>query len=237
MFVKICGTTSVQDAQLAIAAGADAVGFVFAPSKRQVSVEQVAEITATMPEGIQRVGVFTTMDAGDIILAAREARLTAVQLHMPQVPNLLAALEDRLPGNAKIWQVVSFATDSQDVAGSEQKFQREVLEAMAEPRIAAVLLDTAKSGVSGGTGTSFPWQRAAALVRQAITTAKQLGANTKLGPTPVIIAGGLHAENVAEAIGFFTPWGVDCVSGVEAEPGRKDRRRLEAFVKSARGER
>ena len=235
MFVKICGTTSLEDAQLALAAGANAVGFVFAPSKRRVSVEQVAAITAEMAEDTEKVGVFCSPDIDQIARAVREARLTAVQLHMPQDAELLEALKSRLPDHVKLWQVVSFEVASQDLSFSEQKFLQEVLEAMMDPRIAAILLDTAKGGVSGGTGTSFPWQRVASLVDQAKTIARQRLGDTGRAPTPIIVAGGLHAENVADAIKDLSPWGLDCVSGVEAEPGRKDRHRLEAFVKAAQG--
>ena len=237
MFVKICGTTSLHDAELAIACGADAVGFVFAPSRRQVSVEQVAAITAGMPEGIQRVGIFAAPDTDAILHAVRQARLTAIQLHLPHHPELLKGLSASLPKDVRIWQVVSFETRSDDARLAEQSFLRELLAALTDTRISAVLLDAAKAGRSGGSGESFPWQRVAPLVRQAERTAKQTCGETGFEPRPLIVAGGLNAENVAEAIHVFTPWGVDCVSGVEAQPGRKDRLRVEAFIKAARSER
>ena len=237
MFVKICGTTTLPDAELAIASGADAVGFVFAPSKRRVSVGQAAEMTSQMPEGIDRVGVFCAPDADEILHAVQEAGLTAVQLHMAQDSRLLAILAAGLGGKAKIWQVVSFEIDSQNEAVAEQSFLQAVLAAMLDERISAVLLDTSKAGGSGGTGESFPWQRAAPLVRRAEEMARLAREDKNSRPARVIVAGGLSARNVVDAIRVFEPWGVDCVSGVEAEPGRKDRDRLEAFVKAARSER
>ena len=81
MWVKICANTNLEDALLAVELGADAVGFVFAPSKRRVTVEQVAEITAALPEGVEKVGVFTSTDAMEIVDAAEGAGLTVVQLH------------------------------------------------------------------------------------------------------------------------------------------------------------
>ena len=91
MWVKICGNTNLEDAALAAELGADAVGFVFAASKRQVTAAQVAAITMHLPEEVERIGVFDSHDAGEIAAVAQEAGLTAVQLHGGLDEKLLGA--------------------------------------------------------------------------------------------------------------------------------------------------
>jgi len=90
--------------------------------------------------------------------------------------------------------------------------------------VLVALLDASHGGVSGGTGRSFDWERTAAIVREVQEATGGW----------VIIAGGLKAENVGEAIEAFAPWGVDVASGVESAPGKKDPERLRAFVAAAR---
>jgi phosphoribosylanthranilate isomerase len=93
MFIKICANTNLEDALLAAELGVEAVGFVFAPSKRQVTAQEVAEITRKLPEGISKVGVFTSTDAEQILDTAKVAGLTAVQLHSRFDPKLIDAID------------------------------------------------------------------------------------------------------------------------------------------------
>ena len=95
---------------------------------------------------------------------------------------------------------------------------------LSHPYVLVVLLDASHGGVSGGTGKSFDWERTAAVVREVQEATGGW----------VIVAGGLNAENVGEAIAAFAPWGVDVASGVEGAPGKKDPERLRAFVAAAR---
>ncbi len=111
MWVKICANTNVEDALLAVEAGADAVGFVFAPSKRQVNVAQVAEITAGLPESVSKIGVFTTTDVEEILRVANAAGLNGVQLHSSFDPALIDAVVDGSGGMLKIIQTVAYALD------------------------------------------------------------------------------------------------------------------------------
>src|SRR5277367_1331317 len=97
MWVKICANTNLQDALLAAELGADAVGFVFAPSKRQVTAEQVAAITPELPSSVCKVGVFATKDAAEIVAAVERAGLNAVQLHGAPDAELLRELSEALP--------------------------------------------------------------------------------------------------------------------------------------------
>ena len=226
MFIKICGTTNLADAQLAIAAGADALGFIFAPSKRQVTPAAVASIVPHLPSHVGRVGVFTAADTAEISAAVREAKLTAVQLHMTPDAHLAASLHGEFGPALELWQVVTYAVDAQDRATTDEVVIVAVAASLSEP---VTLIDAAKNGASGGLGLSFPWSRVAPLVQRARSLAK-----TRSGyPGKLVIAGGLDAENVQGAISTLQPWGVDCVTGVEAAPGRKDPQLLHAFVKAA----
>lgn len=215
MFIKICANTNLEDALLAAELGADAVGFVFAPSKRQVTVEQVAAITPHLPVTVERVGVFTSTDAFEILDAATRAGLTMVQLHSEFDPHLISAMGSKL----RVLQVVDVAEDA-DAIELEALLRTAVL----HPGVHAVLLDASHGGTSGGTGRTFDWDGTAARVR-----AVQGEAGGR-----VVVAGGLRAENVGEAITTFAPWGVDVASGVEAAPGKKDPKRLRAFLEAAR---
>jgi phosphoribosylanthranilate isomerase len=215
MWVKICANTNVEDALLAAELGADAVGFVFAPSKRRVTVEQVAEITRRVPAGVDRVGVFTTTDAEEILLAAREANLTVVQLHSTFDPRLVESMDDGL----KVLQVVDVPEGM-----SAQELRETLKTVLAHPRVFAALLDASHGGTSGGTGKTFDWDEMAGVVKAA---QKETGGK-------IIVAGGLRAENVGAAIAEFSPWGVDVASGVEATAGKKDPQRLRDFIEAAR---
>ncbi len=233
MFVKICGNTNLADAELAVELGADALGFIFAPSRRRVSAEQVAAITPHLPPGIERVGIFVEPDAAEIVRTVRAVGLTAVQMHMPQDPALLQQLSAEFKGEVQLWQVLGFAAQPAD-PNFEQKFMQLVLAALTDSRISAVLVDTVKNGASGGLGETFLWSRAAPLLRTAQEMAAEQGRRGGYEPAKLLIAGGLTAENVGEAIATLHPWGVDAVSGVEESPGHKNPAKLRAFLRSAR---
>jgi phosphoribosylanthranilate isomerase len=219
MFIKICANTNLEDALLAAELGVEAVGFVFAPSKRQVTAEQVAEIMRALPEGISKVGVFTSTDAAEILRAAQEAGLTAVQLHSAFDWRLVDAIDVGSGSGLHVVQVVEVT------AGMDLEELRAVLTAvLSHPYELVALLDASHGGASGGTGKSFDWERTAAVVREV---QEATGGR-------VVVAGGLNAENVGAAIAAFTPWGVDVASGVEASPRKKDPERLRAFVAAAR---
>ncbi len=202
--IKICGLTSASDALVAAEAGADALGFVFAPSPRQVTARAVAEITAQLPPEPLRVGVFVNATAPELRAAAEAAGLTVLQLHGQEPPSLAAELAAALPGVA-IWKAVGM-----------RRPDAEAQLAAWRPRAAALLLD----GGSGGSGERFDWSRAAAL-------GQTTGAR-------IIVAGGLDPDNVAVCVRRARPWGVDVSSGVERTPGKKDPAKVIAFIQAAR---
>jgi phosphoribosylanthranilate isomerase len=220
MWIKICANTNLADAQLAAQLGADAVGFVFAPSKRQVTSEQVAQITPHLPPHVERVGVFPALPAEEIAQQAQQAGLSAVQLHGGVNLALLQRLHELLQGRIKIIQTVHWQVNAEgtNVATVGQQLRKIAQQGITH----RVLIDSKIGNASGGTGIPFDWSAARAVFADAAQ-----GLN-------LIVAGGLRPDNVAEAIHGLAPWGVDVASGVEANPGRKSPEKLVAFINKAR---
>ena len=236
MWIKICANTNLEDAQLAAQLGADAVGFVFAPSPRRVTPAQAALITPHLPSHIERVGVFPALDARHIAQTARIAHLDTVQLHGLVDLDLLHRLRSLLPQGVNLIQTVHW-TIHQEAPG---KFEDAKLEdgnseddspaelarhlrslAAAYPNL-RILIDSRLGQSTGGTGVSFDW------------TAAQTVLSTVGRPLKLIVAGGLRPQNVAQAIASLNPWGVDVASGVESSLGRKSPEKLAAFIAAAR---
>lgn len=237
MFVKICGTTNLPDAELAVELGADAVGFVFAAeSKRRVVIEQVAAIAAHLPDTVERVGVFTEPDVAEIARAVHEAGLTAVQMHFRHDAEFVSAFRRAVGQEIKLWQVIGVPACAEAFAAARDNVRAELVEALLDARISVVLLDSVKDGATGGLGVSLPWTAAGELVREAQAVALQAPGRGDGELPKVALAGGLNAANVKAAIAELRPWGVDAVSGVEISPGRKGPDRLRAFVAAARAE-
>ena len=145
MFIKICGTTSAEDALLAVSLGADALGFIFAESKRQVDVAPVAAIVPQLPEGIIAVGVFRNESASRIAEIVSESGLDGVQLHGSEGPEVAQALRDTVPFLVQVFT----ADDSR-------------LDQLAEYPIDAVLLDSP----TPGSGKTFDWSRIAEAIER-----------------------------------------------------------------------
>jgi phosphoribosylanthranilate isomerase len=219
MWIKICANTNLDDAQMAAEMGADAVGFVFAPSRRRVTAKEVAQITPHLPANVERIGVFDSLYAEEIAAAVREAGLTAVQLHGGGELVLAKRLNELFEGKVRIIQTFHWAVEE---GGESAKAVRQQLDAIETGGIIErVLIDSKVGQATGGTGVSFDW----AAAREVLTTGGRL---------KMIVAGGLRPENVAEAIFELNPWGVDVASGVEKSPGRKDREKLTTFIQNAR---
>ncbi len=211
-WIKVCANTSLIDAQLVVDAGADAVGFVFAPSPRKVTVSQVAAIVPHLPGAVEKIGVFVDWDLEAITEAVRVGGLSGVQLHSEGHPSLAAELRQRFGAELRILQVIHFGADA----------ARQLMQVTSYPDLDGVLVDSRTATAVGGTGIAFDWQAAG----ETLFSGSQR--------TRLIAAGGLHSENVAEAIAVLRPWGVDVASGVEAAPGRKDPAKVAEFVAHAR---
>ncbi|SHL72827.1 phosphoribosylanthranilate isomerase [Phytopseudomonas punonensis] len=198
---KICGITRLEDALVAVAAGADAIGLVFyARSPRAVSVEQARNILAGLPPFVTTVGLFVDMPRSEI-----EALLAAVPLDLLQFHGDEKAADCEALGRPYIKALRVRAGD--DVAALVGAY----------PSAQAVLLDTYVEGVPGGTGQAFDWSLVPAKLSK-----------------PVILAGGLTADNVGAAIAQVRPYAVDVSGGVEAGKGIKDATKVKDFVRAVR---
>jgi phosphoribosylanthranilate isomerase len=219
MWIKICANTNLEDAQLAAELGADAVGFVFAPSQRQVTAAEVSHITPHLPENVESVGVFPALPADEIANAALEAGLNTVQLHGGVSLELIRQLDEIFNGQVKLIQTVHWEIGDE---ASASRVAQQLQAIAAADLVSRVLIDSKTTAASGGTGISFDWNAARATLA---TAAKGL---------KLIVAGGLREDNVADAIARLNPWGVDVASGVEDSPGRKSPEKLAAFIRAAR---
>jgi phosphoribosylanthranilate isomerase len=197
VFVKICGLTSEEDALLAVAMGADAVGFIFAPSPRQIAPQKVADIVKRLPVDITTVGVFRDEAAQRVVDIVHHTGLRAAQLHGFESPNESKWIRQRVSTVIKVFPAGDPRLDHADEWGAD-----------------VIMIDSA----APGSGEVFDW-----------SLAEGAPSNRRL-----VVAGGLNAANVGDAIRRIRPWGVDVASGVESEPGRKDARKLKAFVDAAR---
>ncbi len=196
--VKICGIKTKEDALFAAAAGADALGLVFAPSPRRVDLEQAKAIASVLPPFVSRVGVFVDEDRETVEKIARYCGLTALQFHGSEGPGYCQSF------NLPVLKAVRVRS-------------REDLQGLERFPAAAFVFDTFDPCLPGGTGRTFDWSLLE--VKPAV---------------PVILAGGLTEDNVALAVMKVRPYAVDVSGGVETG-GRKDRRKIAAFIAAAKG--
>jgi phosphoribosylanthranilate isomerase len=214
-WTKICGTTNLGDAKLAISVGADALGFIFAPSPRQIQQETAAEIIEALPADIAKIGVTVNQSPEAVAKLAQNVGLTGIQLQGDEPSDQLWAYRTALASR----KIIKTLQARQVLAGGEDYLYQYLRQSEF---FDALLLDAGVPGQPGGTGIPFDWDALAPLV-----------AHIKRR-IPVIIAGGLTPENVPNALRHFEPWGVDVASGVESVPGHKDEAKLRAFVNAVR---
>ncbi len=205
--VKICGIRSAPDAIVAAEAGADMIGLVFAPSRRQLDRATARQIVAglrasSFGQDVTVVGVFVNESAATIQDLAAEVGLDWVQLSGHEPRAAAAGLE--LP----VVKALRFDGDATEA---------EWLGATAACAATPLLIDAHVAGSFGGAGVVADW-----------------GAAARLAATrPVLLAGGLNPDNVAAAIAAVRPWGVDVSSGVETGD-TKDQAKIVAFVGAAK---
>jgi len=204
--VKVCGITNLEDALVAAAAGADALGFNFWPeSPRHIEARRAAELIAYLPPFITPVGVVVNESHAGVEHLARASGVRAVQLHGDELPEDAAAL-----AAAGLTVIKAFRVGP----GFRPQRLRDYAAA------GAFLLDTRVTGKRGGTGKPFDWS----VARRASPYGR------------ILLAGGLTPENIADAIRQAQPWGVDVCTGVEKKPGVKDHKRLREFIRRAKRE-
>ncbi|MGH9513182.1 MAG: phosphoribosylanthranilate isomerase [Terriglobales bacterium] len=217
-WIKICGTTNLEDALMSVEAGADALGFVFYEnSPRNISPDDVREIVKKLPAKVEKIGVFVNGSTDRMENIVEIAGLTGTQLHVSVSSSesfsqwsQMAALQQRY---------LALPSDLEDLAGF--RFPKKGGDPAQLP--SAIFLDSGTPQQPGGTGKVFDW-----------TKAMPVAGVIRRSGFKFVVAGGLDPDNVTEAIRILGPWGVDVVSGVEASPGKKDPAKVRAFVEAVR---
>ena len=194
---KICGITRVEDAVCAVNAGADAIGLVFyTPSPRNVSIEQAQKICAVLPPFITVVALFVDEQASVIEHVCKSVPISLLQFHGNESES------DCMGFSIPYIKAIRVQFDS-DVHHAEVKYKS----------AQAILVDTYKKGVAGGTGELFDWSL--------------LPADHK---KPLVLAGGLTPDNIRNAIRTVQPYAVDVSGGVESEKSIKDHEKVSQFI-------
>ena len=201
--IKICGITREEDLAAAVAAGADALGFVFyPPSPRHVTPLRAAQLLAQVPAFVTRVGLFVNEPAEAVTAVLAQAPLDLLQFHGDEDAAYCAAF-------GKPWIKAARMKAGFDLLEYASAFA-------GAPGVCGLLLDAHVEAYGGG-GKTFDWS----LIPRSL-------------PLPVILSGGLHPGNVVEAVRAERPWAVDVSSGVEAERGIKDVRKINEFIAGVR---
>ena len=206
--VKFCGLRRPEDAAYAATLGAVYGGVILTQSKRHVSVEEAREVFDAAPS-LTRVGVLGRESIREAMRLASAIGLDVLQLHGHFTLDEHARLREEFDGD--IWSVITIDSET----GAASANWKDVAD-FAD----ALLLDTAASGRSGGTGRTFDWEKAVPLVNEISRE------------VPVVLAGGLNPRNVAKALQTLRPAVVDVSSGVEKSPGVKSPDLMAAFARS-----
>ncbi|MGH2903089.1 MAG: phosphoribosylanthranilate isomerase [Solirubrobacteraceae bacterium] len=202
--VKICGVTSLADAELAVELGAWAIGMIFyEQSPRRCSLEEAQRITAVLRRKVELCGVFVNDPLERVVQRSEDLGLTLVQLHGDEGPAFCGEVPRRTGARVIKAAQVAGPGDVRDLERYHVDFH--LLDARARA--------DEKRELRGGTGETFDWTLLA----------------ERRSKVPLILSGGLTAENVAEAITRTRPFAVDSASGTERAPGRKDEAKLRAL--------
>ncbi len=188
---------------MAIETGADAIGMIFAPSPRRIAESAARYIAEKLPPFITPVGVFVNPTRDDLMRAREIFPDLVLQFSGDEAPSFLSSVDGKV---MKALHVDPAAADADALARAANAYPR-----------AIAMFDTSVAGLAGGTGVAFPWKAVAAIARNR----------------PIVVAGGLTPENVAECIRAVRPFGVDVRSGIESD-GRKDEKKMRAFVRAVR---
>ena len=209
-FVKICGITCLADAREAVRAGANALGFVFAPSPRRVSAARTRAISARVHPAVRRIGVFVDEAPARVLAVAAEACLDGIQLHGSESVDFVRAIRAAAP---RLFLVKAIRV------GGPQPLELAV-QLRAEALADAVMFDTKDPADLLAGPVTISCDRLSEGVAGAIDR--------------LVLAGGLTPDNVGPLVRGMRPWGVDVSTGVESAPGRKDADKIRAFVQAVR---
>lgn len=202
--VKMCGMTTLEDALIAASVGVDALGFVFyEQSPRAVTPTQASEIISGLPPFVTSVALFVDETPSFIEAVIEETQIDLLQFHGEES----AAFCEQF--NRPYIKAIRMR---------EQTDLPELMKVYDSAQ--GLLVDTYKKGVPGGTGETFNWG--------GLT--EQLNAMPDEAKKPIILAGGLTPENVAQAIETVNPWAVDVSGGIEAFAGRKSAEKIIQFM-------
>jgi len=208
---KLCGQVDIEHALVAAEAGADFIGLIFAPSKRQLTLDQalpIAEAVHRMNPRPALVGVFVNLEAREVNQIAQRCRLDWVQLSGDETWEYCRDIERPV---IKVMHVAADTSAAGLLSHIEKGYQM-----YPEERLICHL-DTQFRDVYGGTGQVFNWELA-----EEVSTR-----------FPIMVAGGLTPTNVAQLVREAKPWGVDVSSGIETD-GRKDAAKIRAFIEAVR---
>ncbi|PID16072.1 phosphoribosylanthranilate isomerase [Sporosarcina sp. P34] len=200
--VKICGLMKPEHVQAAVDAGADAIGFVFAPSRREVTLEQAQKLAKLIPPSVVKIGVFVDETKEQLLKMFNEVPLDYIQYHGDETPAFIQQVG--LPS------IKALAITSEDDVKLAATYD-----------VDYYLFDTPGVEYKGGSGKTFDWS---------------LLGDVGVSKEQIILAGGLHAGNVQEALEQVNPYMVDVSSGVEIEK-QKDSERIQTFIRTAKGRR
>ncbi len=204
MMLKICGLRRSEDIEYVNKYLPDYIGFIFAESKRKVSVEEVNLLKKELNSKIKTVGVFVNEKIENIIKIVEKTNLDIVQIHGDETPEYVMKIKERTGDSLKIWKAIRVKNDDS-------------VSIMSEYNVDAFVLDAFVENSYGGVGKTFDWNIA--------LKAKKYG--------KIFIAGGLNTANVGELIKKVEPYGVDVSSGIETN-GFKDKVKISEFVKKVR---
>jgi phosphoribosylanthranilate isomerase len=194
--VKICGITQRQDAEIAIEMGADAIGLVFyEPSPRAVTIAQAKQIVEGLPPFVTVVALFVDADVSFVNACLNEVRIDLLQFHGNESADYCEQFNMPYMKAIRMKENTQLCIEEENYASAS-----------------ALLLDSYKVGIPGGTGETFNWSMI-----------------TKIDK-PIILAGGLTVENVAMAIEQVNPYAIDVSGGVEKSKGIKDKQKIRTFM-------
>lgn len=210
--IKICGLTRKEDIAYVNELLPDYVGFVFAKSKRQVTLEKAKELTDLLDRRIKTVGVFVNEDVKKVRSTAEYLKLDILQFHGSEDEHYIKKF-----GDFGLWKSVSIEAEKKNLLPEDQNSYQQKLNIIEKYDIDGILLDSSTIGAAGGTGVSFDWS-----IIKKIKACK-----------PLILAGGLNVENIQKAIEIAGPYVVDVSSGVE-DHGVKNFYKINEFIKRVR---